>query len=637
MKKKNILLLIILLVIGFASVSTTLILNGTLDIGFNNKDFDVVFTSANISNDFGQSVQDSVKSRLTISDPLSIEDNGKSFSFTTNLLSVVGETNIVNYTIKNRSKNYDANVTINCGVDESANALLEYISIEQSLTSPFTLTSGEEKIGNITIELIKPFTGEDAEIEYKCTLVASPTERDTLGGERLPYTDPILNGADPVGLSINMPATTSSEGGVGDIETADDMTESAVSSRAILKRHMLIPVTISDSGEVKYADVYEEWYNYTKKEWANAVILNEGVTHTVGEVIPESDIESYFVWVPRFKYQIFDEGNYSTAIDSKPTENLAKEIQIVFENNNTIPSTGSTKDSWLTHPAFTDFGSNGFWVGKFETGYKGATTKEEAQVNKKDSTKIIIKPNAYSWRNNTVSNMFKSAYSYNYGSNSHMMKNTEWGAVAYLSHSKYGINGKININNNSDFKTGYSAADGTDQSDYNGTTGTDETVTLPYNTPTGAKASTTGNITGIYDMSGGAWEYVASYMPSSNDASGFNSSDFTNYSRYFDVYPSNTTVTSFNNRILGDAIGEMGPFYNYADTRGNMRVHNSWHASYANFIDSSYPWLVRGALYVYGGIAGQFSSSANTGENAINDGFRIVLASYIGDDLGMLG
>ena len=34
-------------------------------------------------------------------------------------------------------------------------------------------------------------------------------------------------------------------------------------------------------------------------------------------------------------------------------------------------------------------------------------------------------------------------------------------------------------------------------------------MTNAYNTTGGVKASTTGNITGVYDMSGGAWEYTA--------------------------------------------------------------------------------------------------------------------------------
>lgn len=631
MKKRNLFFLILILVIGFASVSTTLILNGTLNIGFYNTDFDVVFTEASLymnvsDNTQGLQSYSLENSGLIQTNTLPIESNGKSFSFTTDLISEIGRTTYVDYTIKNKSTNYDSTVTINCGVDESANALLEYISIEQSLTSPFNLASGEEKHGRITIALTKPYTGNDEEIAYKCTLVASPVERDTLGkGDKMPYTDPVLNGADPEGLFLG---TNNQEEDIGgrdpDPGLADDMVGySTVVNN--LNNDRLIPVTISNDGEVTYADVYEEWYNYTKKEWANAVILNDGATHTVGDIIPESDIESYFVWVPRFKYQIFDEGNYTTAIESTPQNSIAKEIQIEFENKKVVPSRGTTKDSWLTHPAFTNFNVNGFWVGKFETGYKDATTKEEAEVNEIDSSKIVIKPNTYSWRNSTVSNMFKTAYKYKRVSDSHMMKNTEWGAVAYLSHSKYGINTEVRINNNSNYLTGYSAADGTDQSSIPGTFGTDQTVTLPYNTETGYKASTTGNITGIYDMSGGTWEYVAAYMPSSDDASGFTAEELTSFSNYLDVYPSTSTKTSYNNRILGDATGEMGPFYYYKDDDGHPRYHNSWYTDDSPFLDSTSSWFGRGGFYSNGARAGQFLFNRGTGQSYDNGGFRVVL------------
>ena len=69
-------------------------------------------------------------------------------------------------------------------------------------------------------------------------------------------------------------------------------------------------------------------------------------------------------------------------------------IEIEFETKDTTPSTGSNNGEWLTHPAFTSFNSNGFWVGKFETGYNGATSTSAAQVNSSDTSKAIIKPMA---------------------------------------------------------------------------------------------------------------------------------------------------------------------------------------------------------------------------------------------------
>ena len=85
------------------------------------------------------------------------------------------------------------------------------------------------------------------------------------------------------------------------------------------------------------------------------------------------------------------------------------------------------------------------------------------------------------------------------------MKNDEWGAVEYLSKSKYGKQNKeVWINNSSNFITG-SAGNSTNA---NADTGT----TNDYTSAQGVKASTTGTVHGVYDMSGGAWEYIAAYV-----------------------------------------------------------------------------------------------------------------------------
>ena len=76
----------------------------------------------------------------------------------------------------------------------------------------------------------------------------------------------------------------------------------------------------------------------------------------------------------------------------------------------------------MTHPAFISMGVNGFWVGKFETRYKGATSVAASQVNANDTNKIIIKPNVYSWQNVSVKNAFLNSYDYQRNLNSHMMK-----------------------------------------------------------------------------------------------------------------------------------------------------------------------------------------------------------------------
>ena len=418
-------------------------------------------------------------------------------------------------------------------------------------------------------------------------------------------------------------------------------TETILNGTDPVLKDNLVPVTIASDGTVKKADIYSEWYNYENKEWANAVILkDETATYSENEVIPETAIESYFVWVPRYKYQIFDTGSY-TGLTTKTTKEQL--INVVFENKDTAPSNGTTKDSWLTHPAFTSFDSNGFWVGKFETGYDGATSTTAAQVNSVDTSKIIIKPNVYSWRNMTVGNMFKNSYDYKRDLDSHMMKNTEWGAVAYLQHSAYGSQASVRINNNESYITGYASTTEPTKG-YNGASidgnrheatsiGVDGTYTVNYLNTNSSVASTTGNKTGIYDMSGGAWEYVAGYTTGASTVGGSSGitslypnffSDST-YTKYWDKYTS-TTNTNYNYRLLGDATGEMGPFASETDPDGGSRYKSSWYGDYANFVNSSYPWFLRGGHWYNGSGSGAFAFGNVTVGTSTYSSFRVVLS-----------
>ena len=403
----------------------------------------------------------------------------------------------------------------------------------------------------------------------------------------------------------------------------------------------LIAVTIEDDGTVKKADLTSKWYSYEEKRWANAVILkNENKEYVSGEIIPEEEIESYFVWIPKYSYKLWDLGNYTsyTAID----ESKVHSIEIRFGTTNTTDSVsgecttpGISGESgncevgdYMTHPAFLAFNTTGMWVGKFETGYDGATSKTEAQKNTTEVDKVIVKPNVYSWRSIQVANAFTVSYNYQRELDSHLMKNTEWGAVAYLSHSIYGINYEIRINNNSNFLTGYAATT------ENGSSNT--TDVAMWNTTTGYLASTTGNITGIYDMSGGADEYVMGVMKAANGnlMSGFSSSNNSGFngtlkdgssytdgidfpdSKYYDVYNYNTTYTNYSRRILGDATGEMGPF---------QSGKSSWYNDYDSFVYSSFPWFNRGGNYSRGSEAGAFYFSYSHGRAGSFISFRLVL------------
>mgnify|MGYP004594874295 CR=1 FL=1 len=423
----------------------------------------------------------------------------------------------------------------------------------------------------------------------------------------------------------------------------------------------LVPVIISDTGVVTKADINKEWYSYEKKNWANSVILkDESVVYKNGEEIPEDNIESYFVWIPKYSYQLWDLGNYSglTSISDKTQEikikfgtsntsdNVSGECTTPMKDNQGIAGTsGNCKvGDYMTHPAFLAFDTTGIWVGKFETGYDGATTTTAAQVNSVNTSKIIIKPNVYSWRYITVGNAFKNSYDYQRNLDSHMMKNTEWGSVSYLQHSVYGSMTSVRINNNKAYITGYA---GTEEPTlgYNGGTsiagnrvestslGADGTYTINYLNQNSTVASTTNNYTGIYDMSGGAWEYVMGYTTGATTVGGSSSitslySNFfsdSSYAKYWDKYTS-TAYTNYNNRILGDATGEMGTFGNEKDSDGSARNKSSWYKDHAYFAYSSNPWFERGNFWYGGTVSGIFAFNYYTGGVHTYNSYRIVLA-----------
>ena len=345
----------------------------------------------------------------------------------------------------------------------------------------------------------------------------------------------------------------------------------------------MIPIKYNGSNWV-YADISEEWYDYNSKEWANAVVLNNGVSKSVGQTISESEIALWYVWIPRYKYQLFNANNGSV------DEQL---INVTFESGTASTGTVSCTDAvsksgsssqtctnasngnWYTHPAFT-FGSeqvSGFWVGKFEV--SGSTSK------------ITVKPGVSSLRNTTVSAFFTAIQniksSYSLSGDSHMMKNMEWGAVAYLKQSKYGLGiTDIAINNNSSYYTG----GGSNITSYKSNTG----------------QSTTGNVYGIYDMSGGAYEYVMGNMVNSSGAFYSQSSGFSSApnAKYYDKYTYNSSNTTYGRGKLGDATKET--LSSFGSTSGG------WYGNYAYFVSGG-SWFMRGGYYYdyyyYGG-AGVF-------------------------------
>ena len=339
----------------------------------------------------------------------------------------------------------------------------------------------------------------------------------------------------------------------------------------------MIPIKYDGTKWVKAesTNTNDDWYNYDNKMWANAVMVTSETRDTymnarTGTTISEEDILAYYVWIPRYKYQLFN-------VDSTTIDPI--EIQVEFEYGTPTKSSGTTNDEWLTHPAFT-LGTDeleGIWVGKFSTTGSAETP--------------TVKPNIGMLPNQNVSTQFTTSQKFGTTTyltstgvsevDAHMMKNIEWGAVAYLKQSKYGLGTTdigLNNYNSSPYLTGCGSTSGSSFS----------TTCNAYNTTDGMLASTTGNITGIYDMSAYTGTYVMGVMKTSDgtaltySSSGFTTSTLPFNSKYVDQYEYGGSISDYTRRILGDATGEV----------------NGWYGDIAGFVLSSYPWFLRGNCYV---------------------------------------
>ena len=358
----------------------------------------------------------------------------------------------------------------------------------------------------------------------------------------------------------------------------------------------MIPVKYV-SGKTIVANRENEWYNYDKSNWANVVVVKANkyasYVKAYDTEIASSDILGYFVWIPRFKYQIWDNDGSSKTPQT---------INVKFESGVNMTGSGSTNGEWITHPAFC-FGTvindsrkkcsgeevTGLWIGKFET--SGSVT----------DPKVISNASALVSQN--LSNQIKTAkafttkYSLIKESDSHVMKNTEWGAVAYLSHSKYG-----NYNT--------SSSKNVEVTVNNGSTTGGGTFTSNTN------QSTTNNAYGVYDMAGGKKERVASNVLTTSKNFNAASSGITQLdSKYYDKYANITVNTTHTNGHLGDATKEITL----------VGSNTGWYDDKTLSAVSSTPFYIRGGLSSDSNSAGIFAFESDNGASNSSVGFRIVL------------
>lgn len=398
----------------------------------------------------------------------------------------------------------------------------------------------------------------------------------------------------------------------------------------------MIPI-VYDGTNWKYADLTSKWYDYNNKEWANAVVLNSGVTKNVGDYIVVDDIALWYVWIPRYKYKLFnvnDQSKEPQVIDitfesGTATTGTVSCTDVNFVANPTSEvseiCTNAVNGNWYTHPAFT-FGDKelkGFWMGKFELSTSDETcrtTTNSANCNKELTPTIL--PGVNTWRYATISNFYNSIkkISTTYGignADSHMIKNMEWGAVAYLKQSKYGL-GLTDIIYN---PYSVSVSDRRSGCGYRNADNIDQYYCAPYNSYDGMFASTTGNAYGVYDMSGGSYDYTMAGIVDANGAFYASSSGFTTEpeAKYYDKYVYSSTAINHKRGKLGDATKEVAKIYGNAS--GN------WYGDQSYFPYSTTSWFVRGGLYSQAEPAGVFAHYRLAGAAAATSTTRAILVA----------
>ena len=376
----------------------------------------------------------------------------------------------------------------------------------------------------------------------------------------------------------------------------------------------MIPVYYDETNSVckkantNNIDKNNPWYSYNssgeyKGIWANAVTVKDTnrqtyLNATPGTIIPIDDINTMWVWIPRFN--AVTPSNYNGGTKAKPNA-----IDVTFVKQNEIAIDAFT---------FGDKELSGFWYGKFEISHTTlASNKTKNNLGCTNETcsnanGIIIKPNVNSLRNNNVSNLFFASRSMEQTGNSfgfvsievdtHMSKNNEWGAVAYLTQSIYGrctsntTCTEVGINNNTSYITGIGDKPSSTAS---------SVKTNTYNTISGKDASTTGTIYVIYDMSGGSWEYVMGVYSNKISDSGFSSLPD---NKYYNNY----TATSYT----GHAISETKGWYN--------------DQSFSVYFSVS-PWFIRGCYYDDGELSGMFAFYGSSGINGNDRASRFVITN----------
>ncbi len=359
------------------------------------------------------------------------------------------------------------------------------------------------------------------------------------------------------------------------------------------------------AGTYSYNSVGHDVRDEKQSKWANA--------------ITEED-HSYWVWIPRYAYKIHSFDNTTAGnkrlYSAETTDhdmNYNGQIEILFLNgtsNKYLGTDGELHDlpaGYIVHPAFQtmtaeeeSYGKNplgkwdaeleGIWVAKYEMAQEKSTdggntwtnvnttlatlgdilTTKAGNTSTTTQYRVVSKPSVYSWRNIKETFTFTNLQKMNPNLNTHQIKNSEWGAVAYLTQSTYGRNGeRVAVNQNTQYVTGSGKGAGSStiyNGTYSSTSANINSSNYAWFKELGKLTSTTGNVYGLYDTAGGSSERVASYINNGHS----NLAEIINYGiepRLKQVYESavsdgsDSRLADYNlamaNGIVGDSTWEV--------------------------------------------------------------------------------
>ena len=376
-----------------------------------------------------------------------------------------------------------------------------------------------------------------------------------------------------------------------------------------------------DKANIIKADVYTS---------QNLEINDYSLAIANGDIVELDDMGTMWVWIPRFN-ATGDIANYNGGTIETPGA-----FDITFVDKETT-----------AHEAFTfnNEEKNGFWMGKFENSSDIECSQTNGSVLEQGCNLSAIRPNIIPnkkvWTGATVStifygikNMIEEGNKYNFDTsvdvnlNTHLIKNSEWGAVAYLANSLYGIcETSTKCQKPSAVGQGVIAGEGGALRIIDGDVLWSNVDS--YDTINGINSTTTGNIYGVYDMSGGCANYTMGvYSDGNNIYSGYTSTyhsgfngmlmNGTMYSEGIDFYNINSNKIYYDVYTTPEDYTNAGLQHGIVETKGWYGVTDS--EDY--FVSSEFPWFARG-----GADQDPLNSTFFTATGAYGTGYQSVISS----------